>query len=116
MLRYLRSVLLTLPLLVLAPAVCDAQERSPADTARAQAEAAETRHPMDQMQQMMPMMTQMMRQVTQSSMEALADPETARNLARFTRNYYEALVAQGFTEEQALRIVANLGFPPAPSL
>ena len=67
-----------------------------------------------QMQQMPRMMSDMMRQVMQSTTAALADPQTAQNLARFTRNYYTALVAQGFTEEQAMRIVSNVGFPMLP--
>ncbi|MEP6669785.1 MAG: hypothetical protein ABJF10_11565 [Chthoniobacter sp.] len=32
-------------------------------------------------------------------------PETARRIARAKRAYYEALMAQGFTKEQALRII-----------
>ena len=107
----LRPSLIAILLIVLAPAVCAAQERAPADTTQSQPAAGETTQQMGQMTQMM---TQMMRQVTQSSLAVLAEPETAENLARFTRNYYEALVARGFTEGQAMQIVSNLGFPPAP--
>lgn len=111
--RSLRPWLLLFALVALLPAASDAQERVPADTAQAQQQSTEMRR---QMQAMTPMMADVMRAVTQSGMEALADPETARNLARFTRNYFEALVAQGFSEEQALRIVAGVGFPSLPSM
>jgi len=43
--------------------------------------------------------------------EIIADPETAERCATFTRNYYEALVAKGFTEEAALQIVIAAGLP-----
>ena len=32
-------------------------------------------------------------------------------LAAFTRHYYEALIRQGFTKDEALQIVAGLGIP-----
>lgn len=113
MLRLLRPWVLVLSLVAATPTLSRAQEPSPADTARAEQPPAEMNQQMEQMQGMM---ASVMRQVTQSTMEALADPETARNLARFTRNYYNALVEQGFTEEQALRIVSSMGFPHMPRM
>jgi hypothetical protein len=41
----------------------------------------------------------------------LARPDVAERLATFTRNYYDALVRRGFTQNQALRIVAAVGIP-----
>jgi len=35
----------------------------------------------------------------------LAKPEAARNLAAFVRNLYDALIAKGFTKDEALKIV-----------
>lgn len=113
MLRSLRPWILALSLVAAAPTLSRAQEPTPADTARGQLPPAEMNQQMEQMQGMM---ASVMRNVTQSTMEALADPETARNLARFTRNYYNALVEEGFTEEQALRIVSSMGFPTVPRM
>lgn len=113
--RTLRPWLLLLGLVVLLPNVSRAQERAPGDTAQTQPQEQST-DMRRQMQAMTPMMADVMRAVTQSGLQALADPETARNLARFTRNYYEALMEQGFSEEQALRIVTSVGFPSMPSM
>ena len=96
---------------LLAPSQSRAQRPTRADTTRAQPVQPEMRQ---EMQRMMPMMAEVMSQVTQSTMASLAEPETAQNLARFIRNYYTALVAQGFTEEQAMRIVSNVGMPALP--
>ncbi len=73
-----------------------------------------------QMQQAMQMMTPMFGQMTKSMMEAqlnvLADQETANKLATFTKNYYNALVKQGFTKEDALKIAVAVGFPKLPEM
>jgi len=42
-------------------------------------------------------------------MAVLQKPETAQALATFVRNFYDALIAKGFTKEEALRIVAGYG-------
>lgn len=59
-------------------------------------------------------------QVTKIMMEAqlnvLADPETANKLASFTRNYYNALIKQGFAKENALKIAMAVGFPKLPEM
>ena len=116
MLRSLHLLTILLALVLFAPSRSHAQQRTRADSTKAQPaqQSAEMRQQMQQMQGMMPMMSDIVRQVTRSSMAALAEPETAQSLARFTRNYYTALVAQGFTEDQALRIVASVGFPALP--
>ncbi len=44
-------------------------------------------------------------------LEVLAEPASVANLARFTRGYYEALLAAGFTQDQAVRIVVGTGVP-----
>ena len=46
-----------------------------------------------------------------STVSAWAQPETAQNLAIFTKNYYDALLAQGFTRADALRIVTSTRIP-----
>ena len=42
-------------------------------------------------------------------MAVLQKPETAQALATFVRNFYDALIAKGFTKHEALRIVAGFG-------
>ena len=108
--RSLSLLTILLAVVLLAPPRSHAQQPTRADTVKAQ--PAQQEEEMRQQMQLMPgMMGEMMRQVLQSTTAALAEPQTAQNLARFTRNYFTALVAQGFTEEQALRIVSNVGFP-----
>jgi len=58
-----------------------------------------------------PMMGEMMASMVKSMSKTMAEPEVAQNLATFTRNYYQALVDRGFTEEEALKIVTSSGFP-----
>ncbi len=58
-----------------------------------------------------PMMGHMMSQMIKSMAKTMAEPEVAEYLATFTRSYYLALVNRGFTEEEALRIVAAVGIP-----
>ena len=53
----------------------------------------------------------MMEQMMDALIEVLERPETAERLATFARNYYDALIGKGFTEEQALRLVIAIGFP-----
>ncbi len=65
-----------------------------------------------EMQQMMgPVMAEMMSSMLKGMTKTLAEPQIAQNLATFTRNYYQALMDRGFTEEQALKIVTSTGFP-----
>jgi hypothetical protein len=58
-----------------------------------------------------PMMGSMMSNMMDAMLTLLARPESAEKLATFTRNYYEALRRKGFTDEQALRLTAAIGFP-----
>lgn len=62
-----------------------------------------------------------MRRLALTLQEALPELDTdgaapdvaavAQRAARFTRAYYEALLAEGFTREEALRIVSGAGPP-----
>lgn len=63
------------------------------------------------MQAMAPMMGQMMTLMLESMARKLAEPQMAEYYAAFMRNYYQALLKQGFTEEQALKIIAATGLP-----
>ena len=65
-----------------------------------------------QMEQVMgPMMGLMMGQMIEGMSKAMAKPEVASNFATFAHNYYLALVKQGFTEEEAMKIVTSAGIP-----
>ena len=64
---------------------------------------------------MMPMMGQMMSVMLESMAQTLAKKDVAENLATFSRNYYQALIARGFSPEEALKIVTSTGIPTAGS-
>lgn len=66
-----------------------------------------------QMNDMVPMFGNMASSMLQGRLAALSDPNTATQLAKFHRNLYNALMAQGFDAEQALRIVMAVGLPSA---
>lgn len=68
-----------------------------------------------QMAWMVPYMEQLSHAAMQSLLATLARRETAERLATFTKNYYDALVAKGFTKDEALRIVIGQGIPMTPS-
>lgn len=118
--RLLFGPVLLLALLLSLPDAATAQQRpgtQQPDSASAMqsGEEREAMHAMEeQMRAMMPMMMASLRAVTHGTMAALAEPDAARNLARFVRNYHQALVAEGFTREEAMRIVASVGLPTIP--
>jgi hypothetical protein len=58
-----------------------------------------------------PMMGRMMENMVEGLLTALAKPDNAERLATFAKNYFDALKRKGFTDEQALRLVAAVGFP-----
>jgi hypothetical protein len=47
--------------------------------------------------------------ITQSDL--MTDPKVIALIAKFKRSLFEALIKEGFTEEQALKIVVSTGFP-----
>ena len=53
----------------------------------------------------------MIESMISAKLKFYAQPETANAIAAFTRNYYDALIKRGFTEEQALKIVSTVGVP-----
>jgi hypothetical protein len=59
--------------------------------------------------QMGPMYESMMQAMVEGTIKAFEKPETVERLARFSRSYYDALMKQGFTKEEALQIVAGAG-------
>ena len=70
----------------------------------------------DMMAMMGPMMGQMMESMMQTMLTVIAKPETAEQLATFTKNYYDALIAKGSSQEQALEIVTSVGIPSIPAM
>jgi len=60
--------------------------------------------------QMGPMYESMSQAMIEGTLKALEKPETIDRLARFARRYYDALIKQGFSKEEALEIVAGAGF------
>ena len=69
-----------------------------------------------QMKAMTPMVTEMTRTTLRTSLEFYAQPSTAKSLAAFTKNYLDALVAVGFSRDEAIRIVAAHGLPTLPGV
>ena len=59
--------------------------------------------------QMGPMYENMMQAMIEGTLKVFEKPETIERLARFSRRYYDALIKQGFTREEALQIVAGSG-------
>jgi hypothetical protein len=101
----LRTLALALGITVMSAALSTAGAQQPqmsADMMKQQADA------------MVPMIAQMTRVTLQTALDFYAQPATAKALATFTRNYLDALVAAGFTRDEALRIVAAHGMPTLP--
>jgi hypothetical protein len=53
----------------------------------------------------------MMQSMIDGTLKAMNKPENIDRMAAFTRQYYQALIKQGFTKEEALQIVAGAGIP-----
>jgi hypothetical protein len=63
-----------------------------------------------------PMRGQIMASTIDTLLATMAEKEFAEKLATFVKNYYDALLAQGFTEKQALQIIAATSIPPLMSV
>lgn len=57
------------------------------------------------------MMANQWKHMVRGTTAALAEKQTAADLAAFTRNYYKALVEQGFSETEALALVGRISLP-----
>ena len=69
-----------------------------------------------QMQMMVPMFGEMVKIMMNAQFDVLSQPETAEKLAKYTKNYYEALISAGFTKQEALEITKSMGIPTAPMM
>ena len=63
-----------------------------------------------------PMMGKMMESMMDSLFKVLAKPESSEKLATFIKNFYDALIAKGFSEEEAIKIIISIGIPSAPTM
>ena len=63
--------------------------------------------------QMGPMYEQMTQSTIAGTLKAMEQPENVERMATFARRYYEALIKQGFSREEALQITAGAGNPGA---
>lgn len=95
--------------IILSANICFAQQNN-------MSEAEQNAMMQQQMLAMTPMFGQMMEAMTSATFNVLANPETAEKLATFTKNYYDALVAKGFTKEEAMQIAMAVGMPSMPAM
>ncbi len=65
----------------------------------------------DDQKHMEEMVALMMGRMMEGMAKSMAKKEFSENLAVFTKNYYDALLKKGFTEEQAMQIVTSVGIP-----
>ncbi len=63
------------------------------------------------MREMFSRVAQYVTMAMDSHLDYLGKPSTTLKLAKFQKNYFDALVAQGFTEEQAIRIISSSANP-----
>lgn len=97
--------------LALGPGVAFAQQPRPTPVPRDTSSAAQLQQMMGMFNQMGPMYETMMKSMIEGTLKALAEPENVERMAVFTRRYYQALMKQGFTKDEALQIVAGVGVP-----
>ena len=57
----------------------------------------------------MPDLGPMLAKILSAALAAISTPEAAEQLATFSRNYHDALVARGFSETDAVALVAAHG-------
>lgn len=100
--RKLSAVFLALALVSAKLATAQQPTSAPSDS-------AELRRMMGMFNQMGPMYETMTQAMIDGTIKALSRQETIDRLAQFSRRYYEALMKQGFTKEEALQIVAGAG-------
>jgi hypothetical protein len=62
---------------------------------------------------MVPMMGKMAEASVEAQLSAAEKPETARRIAQFKRNLYDALLQQGFSKDRAFSIMLSTSLPSA---
>lgn len=102
----MRSLVPLLAILLLAPAALVAQQPA---AKSATPDSLQMAQMAGMLNQMGPMYESMVQSMIEGTIKAFEKPETIERLARFSRRYYEALIKQGFSKEEALQIVAGAG-------
>lgn len=103
-----RLLIYVLVLLLGIISVGNAQEKRP------QPSGEEIQQQMEKTFAMMePMMGKMVEAMIEAQLSVVSKPESAEKMARYVKNFQEALVKQGFSREEALRIVTSLPMPSA---
>ena len=99
---------------VMGTALGAAEKEQPAAQAPGQEPAGKEPQRMlsqENQQAMQEMMGSMMGLMMEGMARSMAKPEFAKNMAAFMRNYYKALIEQGFAPEEAMKIVTSSGLP-----
>lgn len=63
------------------------------------------------MDKMTPAVIKMAETMYEFQLGKLSEPQTAEKLARYVKNLNEALIKEGFSKEEALKIVTSLPLP-----
>jgi hypothetical protein len=106
-----RSLALAFLVTVACATTAIAQQPTSPTTQRDSVRADPMQQAMGMMNQMGPMYETMMQSMIDGTLKAMNKPENIDRMAAFTRQYYQALIKQGFTKEEALQIVAGAGIP-----
>lgn len=89
-----------------------AQETQPSSSsANANSQIEEQSADERAMREMFARVAQYVAMAMDSHLDYLSKPSTTAKLAKFQKNYFDALVQQGFTEEQAIRIISSSANP-----
>ena len=59
------------------------------------------------MNNMVKQMSAQLKTQMEANLEMMSDPKLLKASAKYVRKYYEALIEEGFSEEQAMQIVAG---------
>jgi len=62
---------------------------------------------------MAPMMGKMMEAMIEAQLAVVSKPDSAEKMARYVKNFYQALIKQGFSKEEAFKIVTSISMPSA---
>jgi hypothetical protein len=62
---------------------------------------------------MAPFMGKMMEAMIEAQLTVVSKPASAEKMAQYVKNFYEALLKQGFSKHEALRIVTSISMPSA---
>ena len=90
------------------------QTPAPATAPRAQPSPEEMKKLMEMsMGGMIPVMAKMTDAMLEVTLQKAEDPATARRVAKFKKNLYDALVSEGFSKEQAFTIMQSTSMPSA---